>query len=187
MVLGDPGGFLGVPWEGPWGPPLVWLHRVNVSWGPLGVLWKVLGGPGGFLGVLWGESLEIPARLAAQGARFVGSPWRVLGGPGGCLGVLWGDPWGSPLVWLHRVHVLLSALMISWGASGLLLGCFRAPGCFLAAPGLLLGCSWAASGLLVDQIPVYKWAEPGGTCGNLAEPNGWLLGSHCFTRARVLT
>ena len=114
----------------------------------MGILWKVLGGPGGYLGVLWGESLEIPARLAAQGDRFVGSPWRVLGGPGGCLGVLWGDPWGSPLVWLHRVHVLLSALMISWGSLGSLL---EIPSC-LAAQGARFVASCHYAGALAARL-----------------------------------
>ena len=44
-----------------------------------------------------------------------------MGALGDVLRLPSGGPWGSPLVWLHRVNVLLSALRISWGPLGSLL------------------------------------------------------------------
>ena len=46
-----------------------------------GVPWRILGVPGGYLKVPFGWSLEVPARLASQDGRFVGSLGGALEGP----------------------------------------------------------------------------------------------------------
>ena len=94
-------GVLGFPCGGgrSLGSPLVWLHGVNVLWGPLRVPWRVLGAPGAFLGVPWGKSVRVPACLTAQSVRLVGSFGGPLEGLGrsrgaslGLLGGGLGDP-----------------------------------------------------------------------------------------------
>ena len=84
-------GFLGVPWDGPWGSPLVRIHREKVLWFPFRTPWKLLGGPGSFLGVPCGVPWMFPLVWP------FGVPWGSrLGGSLGPLGP--GLPWG-PLGW----------------------------------------------------------------------------------------
>ena len=178
------------PLEGPWGS---WC----VPWGPLGevregsrlfdctecasrgVLWGALGGFGGVLGGSlgsWGEALGIPARLAAQGGRFIGSlegllegpldgPWGSGGVPRGPLGGSLGAParlaaqgqrfvgsFGGPLEgpW--------GSWWVPWGPLGGVLGDPRSFGCTgCAFCGIPLEGPWGSWGL--------SWGPLGGSLG----------------------
>ena len=160
------------PWGGPWGPRSFGypgLAFCGVPWGALGRSLGVLGVPWGPLG----SSLGVPARLAAQGGRFVGSLGDPLECPSGSCGVPWGPlGWslGAPLVWLHTVGVL-------WDPSG-------GPSKVLGGPGEFLGVPWGRPwGYPLVWLHRVRVSE--GSLGSLGVPWGGPWGSPLVWLHRV--
>ena len=108
--------------------------------------------------------MGVPARLVAQGERFVVPlrvPWRILGGPCGP----WGSPCGFPLAWLHRVRVLWFPLGVPWRV-------LWGPGGFLGDRG---GGPWESPLVWLRSVNVL-WSPLGFTWRVLGAPGGSVRG-----------
>jgi hypothetical protein len=164
-----PGLLLGCSWGCSWFAPAcsgaVPGLLLGCSWDAPGLLWAAPG-------LLLGRSWPAAPRLV----------WAALGCTWAALGLLWDVPellraapgllqpalgcsWAAPgLVWAAPGRLLACWSSLGLGCSGLHMGCsglhMGCSGMFLCCSGLLrpaLGCSWAASGLLLGC----SWAAPG--------------------------